>query len=1038
MDLVVKVVIDEEVRREPPPTKPGSLRASLLVALVSASLMILEIVHHQLLTFFAGYGLAQVAVNTALIGLGVGGLTTLLIPPKKRDVWLTALPILAAASLWMGVWYLATSRFDLLTSSLLLALPYVAISMVMSLTYISFPSHSVYSSSLLGAALGVLGVGSLYNLLGAEWMILLVTLFLICGSTLWAGESGIQRIKGWLGLFAVLIAACLLVQPLRSVVDFARWSAVASSPGSSETHDLFRNYWFRIDHSKWNLDGRLDIVALDKERSIWTTCLNAIPVDSILRFRVQDSVIDPRFPLLPPVDSNALIFGLSAQGVSQVVRDMVRGEVVGIELNSSVVEAMQGPFYEKSAQAYRGIDVRVMDGRSFIDQDQKKYGLITLMFTHPIKLPMGVPEYLYTREAFGKYFDHLSESGHINVEEKFRPDQWERSLGFLRVLESIRSALQSKGVSNPDRHLIVISWDFNGYRFYHTLVGQRPFTQVDLAVVRDRMARGDPMAPRFRRLVFDPLQPGPGVQATLERDFESFLEPGSFRSHFANRIASGTADARPYLHPATQDMPREWYLFEQAMWMVIPLALLALLGTLRAHPGQRLDALRSLLGLALLGSAYLLVEFHLIQSFQLFLGSYTTAFVVVLGLLFVFGGVGSIVAQRLPPRRTRRIPFFLVGALLAFDLVSPPVLEGAMGAPLGGKLLLALLLVGPLGLMMGMPFPLAMEVAKDRFQPRFAAYALAANGALSVAGSALHLLIAVQFTASTVFLVAVGIYVAALLLLFGSRLGAATSCVVLLGLAAFLSLPAPQKQPTQGPVSLEFLGHACFRIDSPEGFTLLMDPYPSSIGLAPPAVSNHVVTSSHPHADHSFLDAGSNHSVILKGIHPEPDGKLVRHVPLKAKVYDFSITSLPSSHNTTETPQAGPNSIFLIETGGLRIVHLGDLGHTPAPEVLQTLEPVDVLLLPVGGIVTLDLEEAHNLIERLKPRLVIPMHYRVPGLIYPLGHLDSFLDGRYPVRHLRESQLALTRSSLPKQTEVLVMDMARLHLEPNTEGPPSP
>lgn len=1017
----------------PAPGRSGATpdrRAGLLVALLSAALLSLEIVHQQLLTFFAGYGLAQIAVNIALLGMGVGGLATLLLDTGRLAVWLTALPLLSAAGLWLGLASLAIAPFELLSSSVLLALPYVGISMVLSLTYMHFPSHRVYGSSLLGAALGVVGTGLLYDSLGAEWMVLLATLLLVAAGSLWSEESEIPRAPTWIRVFLGVLLLCLVVQPLRPLVDLARWTALTGSPTPGppeDSHQLIRSHWERFDHSRWNLDGRLDVVGMDPQRSAWTACLNGIPVDTILRFRVEESFLDPRFALPPPEDGNALVIGLSAQGVSQVVRDMVKGRVVGVELNSAVVEAMEGPFYEASAQAYRGIDVRVQDGRSFIDRDDGHYGLITLMFTHPVKIPVGVPEYLFTEEAFESYLDHLEPAGHINVEEKFQAHQWERALASLRVHRSIEAALRSRGVEDPERHLLVTSWEFAGYRYYHTAVGRNPFTAEDLAKVRDRMTRGDRIHPRNRRIVFDPLSPGPGFRPSLEQDFEDFLDQGPFWSSFPERIDAGTSDAHPYLHPVTRDMPREWELVRKTLWMALPLFALSALGIFLAPRGRRSLALRDLLGLALLGTAYLLVEFHLVQRFQLFLGSYTFAFVVVLGILFVAGGIGSLLAQRQPPGRTRWAPPLLLLGLVLFEALGVPLLQQAMHLPGPARLACALVLTAPLGLLMGIPFPLALETAKGQVDARFAAYAFAANSALSVVGGALHILLAVQFAAGGVYLVAIGLYGVALLALFGDRreLVPTLSCLLLLGVAGARFGPELIRTAAPGGVTLEFLGHSSFRVRSPAGFTLLTDPYPSSIGLEAPGIRAHVVTSSHPHEDHGYMEAGSAHAVVLRGLHHDPGTRRTHMAPLRAKVYDFEIATYPATHNTRAAPEAGPDTIFSIRTGGIHLVHLGDLGQLPHPQVLRDLGAVDVLLLPVGGIVTLSREEAYQLVEALRPRLVIPMHYGVPGLIYPLAPLEDFLDGRLPARRVGSSEVLLRSSELPEGTELLVLDMAR-------------
>lgn len=156
-------------------------------------------------------------------------------------------------------------------------------------------------------------------------------------------------------------------------------------------------------------------------------------------------------------------------------------------------------------------------------------------------------------------------------------------------------------------------------------------------------------------------------------------------------------------------------------------------------------------------------------------------------------------------------------------------------------------------------------------------------------------------------------------------------------------------------MKITWYGHACFKIDTAEG-SIVTDPYaPGSVpGLRLPALTADKVICSHGHSDHNFAEG-----VTLSGREPEP-----------------KISLIPCYHDGERGRLRGENLISVIDAEGLRVVHLGDLGHALSPEQLRALGRVDVLLIPVGGFYTIDAQQAQTLCAALRPRIVVPMHYR--------------------------------------------------------------
>ncbi len=222
-----------------------------------------------------------------------------------------------------------------------------------------------------------------------------------------------------------------------------------------------------------------------------------------------------------------------------------------------------------------------------------------------------------------------------------------------------------------------------------------------------------------------------------------------------------------------------------------------------------------------------------------------------------------------------------------------------------------------------------------------------------------------------------------------------------LAFAAVLSAPPPSNQG----VTLRWLGHACFVLQAPK-VTLVFDPFPADrVGYKPIKERADIVLISHHHFDHNFVGG-------LKG---KP--KII-DTPGEHKFGAVLIVGFKTSHGDGR----GSNTVFVVEVAGLRIAHCGDLGVLPSDVELKGWGRVDVLLVPVGGFYTIDADQAWQLVQRLKPAVVIPMHYGHPqSKIRELAPLDNFLKGKPVVRHLRGNSVSLNKKTLPKRTEIWVL-----------------
>ncbi|MEM3342330.1 MAG: MBL fold metallo-hydrolase [Thermoplasmata archaeon] len=180
-------------------------------------------------------------------------------------------------------------------------------------------------------------------------------------------------------------------------------------------------------------------------------------------------------------------------------------------------------------------------------------------------------------------------------------------------------------------------------------------------------------------------------------------------------------------------------------------------------------------------------------------------------------------------------------------------------------------------------------------------------------------------------------------------------------------------------MNIRWHGHSCFEIS--DEITVITDPHDGkSLGLLPPLLSGDVVLVSHDHFDHSCTR-------MVKGNY-----KLISR-PGVSRYEDIKFYGIASYHDDKEGIKRGENIIFKFNLGGLDIVHLGDLGCYPAGKVLSQLENTDIMFVPAGNVFTMSLPDAWKLIEAVKPKIVIPMHYRVGGLSMSIRPVDpDFLE----------------------------------------------
>lgn len=213
-------------------------------------------------------------------------------------------------------------------------------------------------------------------------------------------------------------------------------------------------------------------------------------------------------------------------------------------------------------------------------------------------------------------------------------------------------------------------------------------------------------------------------------------------------------------------------------------------------------------------------------------------------------------------------------------------------------------------------------------------------------------------------------------------------------------------------MQIQWLGQSCFKIQSKNNgqeITIVTDPYSDGIGLKSLKLQGDIVTISHNHDDHNNLDA-------VKG---EP---FVIHTPGEYETKGVFVYGFRAYHDNKEGAERGAITIFKINTEDISIAHLSDLGHALSDELLDKLGNIDILLLPVGGDITIDAKKASELVSAIEPRIVIPMHYSIPGLKFKLDPVENFLkESGLPSETM--DKLKISKKDLPQdETKVIILN----------------
>lgn len=210
-------------------------------------------------------------------------------------------------------------------------------------------------------------------------------------------------------------------------------------------------------------------------------------------------------------------------------------------------------------------------------------------------------------------------------------------------------------------------------------------------------------------------------------------------------------------------------------------------------------------------------------------------------------------------------------------------------------------------------------------------------------------------------------------------------------------------------MDINWYGQACFKIKG-KNASVILDPFsPEFTGLKlPKELEANVVLVTHGHEDH-------NNAGVVEG------SPLVVTGPGEYEKAGVSITGVSVFHDEEQGTQRGKNTIYHLLIDGINIVHLGDLGHVLQEEQPSQIDVTDILMIPVGGVYTIDAEAAAKVVAQFEPKVVIPMHYKIPGLKFELEGVEEFLKEMGAENIVPQPKLSITKDKLPEETTVVLL-----------------
>lgn len=797
------------------------------IFLTAFATLLFEITATKIFEFSVWSNYAYLIISTAMFGLGLSGVILTRWPDLLRlraarflslSAWLSGLTMLTAFAVLNGVpvhlpeapqgWFREFLHVGVVFVALGIPFMFFGFAMSYLFTHRGERANAYYFADLLGAGLGCFALVRLISSIEPQGLtVLSAGTAMVGGCFFLLSEERLSRSR-------VVSAA---VVGLAFAAGTAWWAPRFSDQVPLNVHVSKRSFARdleagRIEKTGWSALSRVDIAPMGpKRKRVWIA--GGVNESSIVRFdgdyekarakrdyllHRASRVLDHKaLPHLSKQDHTVCMIGTSGGEDSLYALMAGARKVVGIEMDPMIARFVTEDYREFAGGLFTDGDYSeliVDEGRSFLRRTDRTFDVIQQVnnFT-PIAFQNGAlnlsETYLLTVESFRDFYDHLNPDGILSI------SRW----GSIRLLSTGVEMFRRMGLEPEQysKHMVVCQgsqWMINTF-----LMKKSPFTRAEI----DRLFEFFDAGNHNRRILYAPYRTDelPDLEHNLfhklatAADPEPYWRVGCFNfspptdeKPFFNRVKvlgmkDKHRDRLPLLPEEMMQVARSSFIDHRIPKGDFPPIVVLFEGLVLAtvffgvpmftrralRQSMRRDK-KALGYFACLGIAFIFVEICLIQRLVLFLGAPVYSMAVVLCSLLVFAGVGSLLSGRIPatPRHLRWLLTAVAVAVLVLHVATPLVTRAFLGARLWVRMLVALLLTGMAGLLMGMPMPTGIRFLKHSGKP-IIPWAWATNGYFTVLGSALSVLIATTMGFTVVFVVAALVYAAAPWFLSGAR-----------------------------------------------------------------------------------------------------------------------------------------------------------------------------------------------------------------------------------------------------------------------------
>ena len=748
------------------------MKLRLSVGILSAGVIAYEIGLTRLFSFLQHYHYTFLVVSGAVCGLGLGAALSAAIRPKAEGLsqYLALWAAFCASSMGLGALLLAVyPRMPLALMVVVAGVPFVAAGAFLAIIFRvrHVQSQRLYCWDLVGAALGILWIVVALQWFGGVAALLSAAVLVVVAGALLA-ERVIMRLT-MLVLGAALVVGMAFARD--GAVDLAALAAAADKPMFRALGNA-RNTG-EVVETRWSAFARTDMV----DRS-GNTGLNfyvdggagsymfRFPGDYRQLFFLRREAAF--FPYYFGKRERALIIGPG--GGADVLYALMTDwrAIEAVEINPELVELVrERGAYNGHLYDMQGVEVHTGDGRNYLQRSERGYDLIALPLVYAEAADLVgyalAENYLFTQEAFAAYFDHLEDGGRLALVVH-------NHALMLRVVATLEALWLERG-GEPGRildHLVVVNGtrgDATSEEAYRPLllVQKKPYTAYQLRQLRKVMAELE-LHPYFL----------PGLR---ERKAFAPLRTAELAAFVANSDldVSPVTDNRPFFYDVTPGLDAKLVYLLIGSGIMCALALIGPLamGRLRKRRRGEVPPLLWAFFAAGLGAGFMMVEVHLLQRFGLFLGYPTLTLAVALFALLIGTGFGSLAGNRLT-LLARPSGLGLVGVGVGvvcgiYGLLLGSALDGALAWSLVARVGLTLVLVAPLGGLLGICFPTSLRLSGLQ-HGGIVSWLWAVNGFFSVLGSVGSVALGMEVGADAALVVGAAIYVLVGAALFwGSR-----------------------------------------------------------------------------------------------------------------------------------------------------------------------------------------------------------------------------------------------------------------------------